>query len=199
MDDLMKSDLYELLNISITAEEKEIKKAYRKKALTCHPDKNPDNPKAAELFQQLSKALEILLDSSARAAYDKVLNARKASQIRNKELDSKRRKLKEDLEAREKNAENYKEVDPAVKLREEIERLRKEGSKLLEQEKELLRQEIERERFGTQLQENVAAQQRENAVLPRLKYSIILIALYKENVNKEVLLKILTFRCVNII
>jgi len=45
-----------------------VKKAYRKKALVCHPDKNPDNPKAAELFHQLSKALEILTDESARVS-----------------------------------------------------------------------------------------------------------------------------------
>jgi DnaJ family protein C protein 17 len=45
-----------------------VKKAYRKKALACHPDKNPDNPKAAELFHQLSKALEILTDASARVS-----------------------------------------------------------------------------------------------------------------------------------
>jgi DnaJ family protein C protein 17 len=45
-----------------------VKKAYRKKALLCHPDKNPENPKAAELFHQLSKALEILTDESARVS-----------------------------------------------------------------------------------------------------------------------------------
>jgi DnaJ family protein C protein 17 len=45
-----------------------VKKAYRKKALECHPDKNPDNPKAAELFHELSKALEILTDVSARVS-----------------------------------------------------------------------------------------------------------------------------------
>jgi len=44
----------------------QIKKAYRKKALSCHPDKNPDNPKAAELFHELANALEILIDESAR-------------------------------------------------------------------------------------------------------------------------------------
>lgn len=44
----------------------QVKKAYRKKALKCHPDKNPDNPKAAELFHQLTRALEILTDESAR-------------------------------------------------------------------------------------------------------------------------------------
>jgi len=46
----------------------QIKKAYRKKALTCHPDKNPDNPRAAELFQELSRVLEILTDTNARVS-----------------------------------------------------------------------------------------------------------------------------------
>nr|CAD7205309.1 unnamed protein product [Timema douglasi] len=43
-----------------------VKKAYRKKALTCHPDKHPDNPRAGELFHQLSQALEVLADEQAR-------------------------------------------------------------------------------------------------------------------------------------
>lgn len=81
-----------------------IKKAYRKKALQCHPDKNPDDPNASKKFHQLSKVLEILTDEAARKAYDKVLKGRKEAEIRHKELDSKRRKLKEDLEAREKLA-----------------------------------------------------------------------------------------------
>lgn len=41
----------------------QIKKAYRKKALKCHPDKNPDNPEAAAEFDQLQKILEVLLDA----------------------------------------------------------------------------------------------------------------------------------------
>jgi DnaJ family protein C protein 17 len=36
--------------------------------LSCHPDKNPDNPKAAELFLQLTRALEILTDAAARVS-----------------------------------------------------------------------------------------------------------------------------------
>lgn len=52
--DLMKMDLYGLLEILSDASDKDIKSAYRKKALKCHPDKNPDNPKAAHLFQQLT-------------------------------------------------------------------------------------------------------------------------------------------------
>lgn len=84
----------------------EIKKAYRKKALTCHPDKNPDNPRAAELFLELSKVLEILTDTKARAAYDQAIAARKQVKERVRKFDAKRKKLKEDLEAREEAYKN---------------------------------------------------------------------------------------------
>uniref|UniRef100_A0A7N5JQ83 DnaJ heat shock protein family (Hsp40) member C17 n=1 Tax=Ailuropoda melanoleuca TaxID=9646 RepID=A0A7N5JQ83_AILME len=64
--DLLQMDLYALLGIEEKAADKEVKKAYRQKALSCHPDKNPDNPRAAELFHQLSQALEVLTDAAAR-------------------------------------------------------------------------------------------------------------------------------------
>ncbi|XP_026472423.1 dnaJ homolog subfamily C member 17-like [Ctenocephalides felis] len=147
--DLKDVDLYGLLNIQISATTQEIKKAYRKKALQCHPDKNPDNPKAAELFHQLSKALEILCDKSAREAYDRILNAKKAAELRHKELDSKRQKLKSNLEAREQSAvleskskSSFSCKTPEEQLQAEIERLRKEGSKLVEEEKRLLEEQL---------------------------------------------------------
>lgn len=139
-------DLYGILGVSEEATEKEIIKAYRKKALKCHPDKNPDNPKAIELFQELSKALEVLTDSSAKAAYDNVLRAKKAAEKRHRQLDDKRKKLKEDLEAREQRADQRKSDDIKKKAQQnlaaEIERLRKEGSRLLEKEQELLTQKV---------------------------------------------------------
>lgn len=142
-------DLYELFDITIDATESEIRKAYRKKALVCHPDKNPDNPKAAELFHELSKALEILCSVSTRTAYDKVIRARKATEIRHKQLDSKRQKLKEELEQREKQASDKKnvykptlEVSDEEILQREIDRLQKEGSRLLEEEAELMRKQL---------------------------------------------------------
>ncbi|XP_003696341.1 dnaJ homolog subfamily C member 17 [Apis florea] len=135
MDSWENLDLYELFGIEKTASIQEIKKAYRKKALYCHPDKNPNNPKANELFHKLSQALEILTDISARAAYDKVINAKHQAKLRAKEFDSRRKKLKEDLETRE----NAYKIDSDIrkdkdKLQIEIERLQKEGSKQVEEE-----------------------------------------------------------------
>ena len=135
MDRIKDLDLYLLLGITPDAEEKAIKKAYRKKALTCHPDKNPDNPKAAEEFHQLSDAYEVLTDADAKKAYDNVLKARKANELRNRQLDAKRRKLKDDLEAREREAADSAFATVVAKKTEEerlaaeIERLRKEGSR----------------------------------------------------------------------
>jgi len=143
----MKLDLYEILGVLPSSSKKEIVKSYRKKALKCHPDKNPDNPKAAEEFHTLSKALEILTDEEAKEAYEKILNAKKKAQIRHRELDSKRKKLKEDLEARERAAADrptsyVPDLTAAEALKKQIERLRKEGSKLLEEEQERLREEL---------------------------------------------------------
>ncbi|OQR77423.1 dnaJsubfamily C member 17-like [Tropilaelaps mercedesae] len=150
--ELMKLDLYGLLGILSDAAEKDIKSAYRKKALQYHPDKNPDNPKAAQLFQQLTDALEILADPLTRATYDKLLRAKENAALQQRELDAKRRKLKEDLEAREKGVQDVKasEEELARQLQRDIERLRTEGSKILQEEnrrmQELVREELARAR-----------------------------------------------------
>ncbi|KAK2192168.1 hypothetical protein NP493_37g05025 [Ridgeia piscesae] len=147
MADVSKLDLYDILGVSIDATEKEILKAYRKSALKCHPDKNKDNPKAAEAFHQLSKALEVLTDAAARAAYDKILRAKHAAEIRHRELNKKRRKLKEDLEAREGAAgvKQAQEAEATTDLQKQIERLRKEGSRLLQEEQERLKEQLKQE------------------------------------------------------
>lgn len=118
--------------------------------MQCHPDKNPDDPEAAKKFHQLSKVLALLTDEAARAAYDRVLKGRKEAALRHKELDGKRRKLKEDLEAREKSASSgQKQKSADEKLKEEIDRLRKEGSKLVEEEINYVNQQLAKENVGT--------------------------------------------------
>jgi curved DNA-binding protein CbpA len=112
------ADYYGLLGVAIEATAKEVAAAYRRKALTVHPDKNPDNPKAgaparasppwtrrgltdtdggnaAALFHELSVAYEVLSDASKRAAYDGLVRARLERLKRHEQLDSKRRKLKD--------------------------------------------------------------------------------------------------------
>ena len=67
----MKRDYYEVLGISRTSTDQEIKSAYRKLALQYHPDRNPDNPDAEERFKECSEAYAILADSEKRARYDR--------------------------------------------------------------------------------------------------------------------------------
>lgn len=63
---------YEILGVEPTATEVELKKAYRKQAIKLHPDKNGNDPKAAEKFQELGEAYGILLNPDTRTLYDEL-------------------------------------------------------------------------------------------------------------------------------
>uniref|UniRef100_A0A8I3WRH3 DnaJ homolog subfamily C member 17 n=1 Tax=Callithrix jacchus TaxID=9483 RepID=A0A8I3WRH3_CALJA len=128
MIELLQMDLYALLGIEEKAADKEVKKAYRQKALSCHPDKNPDNP----------KALEVLTDAAARAAYDKVRKAKKQAAERTQKLDEKRKKVKIDLDARERQAKAQESEEE-----EEEEEEESRSTRTLEQEIEQLREEAD--------------------------------------------------------
>lgn len=65
-----KRDYYEVLGVNRNASEIEIKKAYRRLALQCHPDKNPEDKQAEERFKELSEAYAVLSDPQKRATYD---------------------------------------------------------------------------------------------------------------------------------
>jgi len=156
-----KINYYEILGVNIESTEKEILRAYRKKALTCHPDKNPDNPKAAELFIELNDAFKVLTDKEARAACDKLLRAKEAAKLRTQAFDAKRKKFKDDLDQRESAAQFERDNDEInnEKLEERIRRLREEGSKLLREQQELLEKQIAEEKKRNQ----------DNLVTPKLK------------------------------
>lgn len=68
---MAKEDFYKLLGVDRNASDAEIKKSYRSMAMKFHPDRNADNPEAAEVkFKQIKEAYEILSDPKKRAAYD---------------------------------------------------------------------------------------------------------------------------------
>ncbi len=65
-----KRDYYEVLGVGRDASKSEVKKAYRQKAIKFHPDKNPDDPTAAEKFREATEAYETLKDPQQKAQYD---------------------------------------------------------------------------------------------------------------------------------
>ena len=65
-----KRDYYEVLGVSKNATADEIKKAYRKKAIQYHPDKNPGDKEAEEKFKEAAEAYDVLSDADKRARYD---------------------------------------------------------------------------------------------------------------------------------
>ncbi len=68
---MSKRDYYEVLGVSKSASEVEIKKAYRQLALKYHPDKNPDDKAAEDKFKEAAEAYEILSNSEKKARYDR--------------------------------------------------------------------------------------------------------------------------------
>ncbi|KAI8926792.1 hypothetical protein BC831DRAFT_390204, partial [Entophlyctis helioformis] len=123
-------DYYELLGLEPTATAAEIKRAYRWKALLCHPDKvGPDDLKAASLFHQLTEASQTLSNEASRRAYDDLHKARRQQQARFKEMDAQRQKTKRDLDESEAAWKRQRTGAASAELQRkmDMERLREEG------------------------------------------------------------------------
>ena len=67
----MATDYYDVLDVDSDASQKEIKKAYRKKAMEYHPDRNPDDPDAEQKFKRAAQAYDVLSDPEKRKRYDR--------------------------------------------------------------------------------------------------------------------------------
>ena len=72
---MARRDYYDVLGVGKDTSGGDIKKAYRKKAVQYHPDKNPDDQSAAEKFKEVGEAYEVLSDDQKRAAYDQMGHA----------------------------------------------------------------------------------------------------------------------------
>lgn len=92
---------YELFGLDEEASDKDIQSAYRKISLKVHPDRNPDDPQASEKFDRLTRAKDLLTDPAKRAELDRKRKAAADLELRFANEDSKRKKLREDLEGRE--------------------------------------------------------------------------------------------------
>ena len=68
---MAKADYYDTLGVSRNASESDLKKAFRKKAMELHPDRNKDNPDAEAKFKEVNEAYDILKDAEKKAAYDR--------------------------------------------------------------------------------------------------------------------------------
>lgn len=80
-------NLYKVLGIASTADDLRIKSAFRRRALTTHPDLNPGSDRAEDQFRELMQAYQVLRDARARAAYDAHL-ARQRGQARRRFVQS---------------------------------------------------------------------------------------------------------------
>lgn len=119
-------ELYGLLGVSFDATESEIRKAYRKSAIKYHPDKNPSKD-AAEMFNSLLNALKILTTPDLKQKYDSLYQAAKEKKLKAEQLNSERRKLREELQVRENRAAMKAESKLNEKRR--VESLKEEGFK----------------------------------------------------------------------
>src|ERR1043165_3816743 len=68
---MAKADYYELLEVTRTATDGELKSAYRKLAMKWHPDRNPGNKECETKFKEINEAYDVLKDEQKRAAYDR--------------------------------------------------------------------------------------------------------------------------------
>lgn len=159
-------DFYGLLDISPAAAETEIRRAYRRTALKYHPDKiaNP-TPADIDKFHFLQIAYDVLSDPSVRQLYDNAREARLRKEREREMMGAAKRKMREDLEARERAGAGtgvqrgvkrawtsatgvgaeMDDGDAEAKLQQEIERIAQDGRRRRQEAEERLKREIDEE------------------------------------------------------
>lgn len=146
-------DFYALLDLSSAAADNEIRRAYRRTALKYHPDKiAKPNQEDIDKFHLLQIAYDVLSEPSIRQLYDNAREARERKKRESEMLEGVRRKMKDDLEARERGVKRPRESDSGFgdvgsesaedKLEMEIRRLAEDGKRRRQAKEELMKKEV---------------------------------------------------------
>ena len=142
-------DLYALLAIDALASESDIRRAFRRKALTAHPDKTGDAYDPV-YYERLERTRDVLLAADVRKVYDDGMRAVHEQRRKREEMGAHKRRLVEELEARENEAKRAKveEVHAAGRRDAEVEKMRASGERKWEERQRLKREAEERERVA---------------------------------------------------
>ncbi|KAL4941055.1 hypothetical protein BDV06DRAFT_229896 [Aspergillus oleicola] len=169
-------DFYSLLDIPPAASATEIRRAYRRTALKYHPDKIT-NPTQSDIdkFHLLQIANDVLSDPAVRQLYDNAREARERKKREHDMLDAAKRKMKEDLEARERAGARAGEQrgvkrawgatvdDTEEKLAREIERIAEDGRRRRREAEEKLKKEVEEDEAQIRAEEEAKQQERDHS------------------------------------
>lgn len=131
-------DYYAALGLEAGATATAISKAYKKLALKHHPDRNPNDPLAAQRFHAIQQAYDVLTDPEARAAFDQLLQARLHRKRKIDAMDAQRRAKRQDLEERENAFKRQRadELDAQRRLAARMARLKEEAAARIQREQE---------------------------------------------------------------
>ncbi|KAK5117745.1 hypothetical protein LTR85_008720 [Meristemomyces frigidus] len=136
-------DFYELLSLTESATDSEIRSAYRKATLKYHPDKVGASPEALERWHLLQIAHEVLSDAGVRELYDNARRAREDKKKRDNAFEGRRKWMKEDLERRESGAlkRKWDETEAEEVFERELRRIAEDGKRRRKEREEQLRKE----------------------------------------------------------
>lgn len=164
-------DFYDLLGIAPSAQESEIRRAYRKTALKYHPDKVGSDQAALDKFHLLSIAYELLSDQEVRQLYDNARRAREEKKERDAAYEGRRRALKEELERRESAGvagfkRKREEAQEEEAFQRELKRLAADGARRRKEREEMLRKEAQEEQEREQREDAEKAEVAETPATP---------------------------------
>ncbi|MCJ1337906.1 hypothetical protein MMC09_003190 [Bachmanniomyces sp. S44760] len=143
------TDFYTLLGVTFETSQRDIDRAWRKTALKYHPDKVGNDPVAREKFHLAQIGYDILSSPAIKVLYDNARTARIQKQRQNELFEGKRRKMKEDLEAREQGVKRGRDEEEGdeEKFERELRRLAEDGKRRRKEREEMLKKDVLQEQM----------------------------------------------------